>query len=140
MAGEPRFLIIRFWDNEVLENTVGVLRQVQEMANILLPIKDGVQLRESREGVVMTRKQWDSKTKAMIVMEGLKGKPVAEICEEYQIRQNMYYKWRDQLLGNIGRVFENVSQRERQLLRENSRLKRVVGELTLEIKKSDGEW
>lgn len=88
----------------------------------------------------MTRKHWDSKTKAMIVMEGLKGKPVGEICEEYQIRQNMYYKWRDQLLGNIGRVFENVSQRERKLLRENNRLKRVVGELTLEIKKSDGEW
>jgi hypothetical protein len=28
----------------------------------------------------MNRRKWDPKTKALIVMEGLKGKPVSEIC------------------------------------------------------------
>lgn len=79
----------------------------------------------------MQRKRWNSKTKVMVVMAGLKGKAVGEICEEYQIRQNMYYKWRAQFLGNIGRVFENTNQWERALLRENNRLKRAVGELTI---------
>ena len=34
----------------------------------------------------MKRRQWDSKTK--IVLEGLSGKPVSEICNQYQISQN----------------------------------------------------
>jgi hypothetical protein len=32
----------------------------------------------------MARRKWDAKTKALIVIEGLKGKPVAEICTEHQ--------------------------------------------------------
>jgi transposase-like protein len=35
----------------------------------------------------MQRRKWDTKTKAMIVVQGLKGKPVAEICLEHQISQ-----------------------------------------------------
>jgi hypothetical protein len=33
----------------------------------------------------MPRRQWDAKTKARIVIEGLQGKPVAELCPEPQI-------------------------------------------------------
>jgi hypothetical protein len=35
----------------------------------------------------MHRRKWDAKTTAMIVVEGLKGKPVAELCAEHQISQ-----------------------------------------------------
>ena len=35
----------------------------------------------------MKRRKWDAKTKAAIVLEGLKGKPVASICQDYQISQ-----------------------------------------------------
>jgi transposase-like protein len=35
----------------------------------------------------MNRRKWDPRTKVMIVMEGLKGKPIAEICIEHQINQ-----------------------------------------------------
>jgi hypothetical protein len=31
----------------------------------------------------MARRKWDAKTKALIVIEGLKAKPVAEICIEH---------------------------------------------------------
>ena len=44
----------------------------------------------------MTRRKWDAHTKAMTVLEGLKGKPVAEICTEHQITQSQYDQWRDQ--------------------------------------------
>jgi transposase-like protein len=40
----------------------------------------------------MPRRKWDDETKAMIVIAGLKGKPVAEICTEDQISQSQYYQ------------------------------------------------
>ena len=33
----------------------------------------------------MKRKKWDSKTKWHIVLEGKKGRPVADICAEYNV-------------------------------------------------------
>ncbi len=47
----------------------------------------------------MKRRKWDSKTKATLILEGLKGKPVAAISQEYQISQAQYYQWRDQFLS-----------------------------------------
>ncbi|MBN1864918.1 MAG: transposase [Victivallales bacterium] len=87
----------------------------------------------------MKRRKWDTKAKAMAVIEGLKGKAVSEICEEYQISQSQYYEWRDQFLSCAHQIFESPKQgqREAQLKRENERLKSLVGELSLELKKSD---
>ena len=87
----------------------------------------------------MQRRKWDAKTKAMIVLEGLKGKSMAELCAEHHISQAQYYQWRDQFLAHAPKAFEvhEQSQREARLARENTRLKILVGELTLELKKSD---
>ena len=87
----------------------------------------------------MERRKWEAKTKAMIVLEGLKGKPVAELCHEHQLSQAQYYQWRDQCLAHAAKAFEvhEQSQREARLTRENARLKTLGGELTLELKKSD---
>ena len=57
----------------------------------------------------MTRRQWDSKTKAKIVLEGLSGKPVSESCSQYQISQNQYYLWWDRFLAESYRAFEENS-------------------------------
>jgi transposase len=80
----------------------------------------------------MYRRKWDAKTKAMIVLEGLKGKAVAELCTEHQISQAQYDQWRDQLLANAAKAFEiqQQSQREARLAQENARLKTLGGELT----------
>jgi transposase-like protein len=43
----------------------------------------------------MKRRRWDSKTKTKIVLEGLSGRPVSEICNDYGIHQNQYYTWRE---------------------------------------------
>jgi transposase-like protein len=43
----------------------------------------------------MRKRTWDAKTKALIVLEGLKGKPGGEICTRHQISQSQYYPWRD---------------------------------------------
>jgi transposase-like protein len=90
----------------------------------------------------MHRRKWDAKTKARIVLEGLQGKPVAEVCNEYQISQSQYYQWRDQFLAHAAHAFEahQHTRTEARLAEENARLKRLVGELTLELKKSDELW
>jgi transposase-like protein len=87
----------------------------------------------------MQRRKWDAKTKAMIVIEGLRGKPVAELCTEQQIRQAQYYQWRDPFLAHAPKAFEvhEQSQREARLARESAQLKTLVGELTLKLKQSD---
>jgi transposase-like protein len=87
----------------------------------------------------MRRRKWDAKTTVMIVLQGLQGKPVAEICTEHQISQSQYDQWRDQFLAHATKAFEGQqqSQKEARLARENARLKTLVGELTLELKTSD---
>jgi transposase-like protein len=82
----------------------------------------------------MQRRKWDATTKALIVLEGLKGKPVAEICTQHRISQSQYYQWRDQFLVNAAKPFgvPQQARREAHLEQENSKLKKLVGELTLE--------
>ena len=87
----------------------------------------------------MPRRKWDSQTKATIVLQGLKGRPVADICTEHQISQAQYYQWRDQFMKKIPQVFENTERHQKSLVQENSRLKKMIGELTVELKKLN-EW
>ena len=86
----------------------------------------------------MPRRKWDARTKALIVLQGLKGTPVSQLCTEHQISQAQYYEWRDQLLANASKAFETHQQADQvaRLARENSQLKRVVADLTLEVKKN----
>ncbi len=85
----------------------------------------------------MRRRQWDADTKAKIVIQGLQGRAVAELCNEYQISQSLYYQWRDQFLAHAARAFDvpQSQRKEARLAHENARLKTLVGELTLEQKK-----
>jgi transposase-like protein len=87
----------------------------------------------------MQRRTWDAKTKTMIVLEGLQGKSVAEICAEQQISQSFYYQWRDQFLANAAKAYADPQHtwKEARLEQEHPRLKQLVGELALERKQSD---
>jgi hypothetical protein len=81
----------------------------------------------------MHKRNWDAKTKAMIALEDLKGKPVAELYAEHQISQSPYYQCRDQVLAHAGKAFEGHqhTRTEACLAQENARLKKLVGELTM---------
>ncbi len=67
---------------------------------------------------------------------------MAAICQDCQISQGQYYQWRDQFLSHAAKAFEveQQSQREQRLQQENARLKQVVADLTLELKKNDEVW
>ena len=90
----------------------------------------------------MKRRKWTGKEKLQIVLEGLRGQvPLGELCARHQLSQSQYYQWRDQLLNHGSRVFDRggAEQTEQRLRTELRQLKTLVGELTVELKKSEGE-
>ena len=89
----------------------------------------------------MKHKKRSSREKFEIVLEGLKNQEkVADLCNRHGIAQSQYYKWRDQFLQNGTKAFE--AEPNRQLIyakAENQRLKSIIGELTVELKKTERE-
>ena len=87
----------------------------------------------------MHKRKWEAKTNAMIVLEGLKGKPVAAVCSEPHMSQSQDYQWRDQVLAHAAQACElhQHTRTEAHLEQEHARLRKLVGELTRERKKSD---
>jgi len=89
----------------------------------------------------MKRRQWDSKTKAKIVLEGISGRSVSEICSDYRIGQTQYYRWRDQFMSSAHRAFDSAKTgSEVQRLKQKAvRYQQIIGALTVELKKSEDE-
>lgn len=88
----------------------------------------------------MKYRKWDPKTKAQIVLEGLENKvPLAQLCNRYQITQGIFYYWRDQLLAKAPQIFESTKQskKEQRLQEEINRLKRIIAEQAIELKKTE---
>jgi transposase-like protein len=90
----------------------------------------------------MKKRHWTSKEKAHIVLEGLSGQiEIAKLCHKYQIAQTQYYQWRDQFLKFSHQAFEakNITKKEQRLIEENKKLRNIIGDLTVELKKSEYE-
>lgn len=90
----------------------------------------------------MKRRKWSSKEKLQIVLEGLSGQiEISKLCAKYQVSQTQYYQWRDQLLKFGHQSFEakNITKKEQRLEYENQKLKKIIGDLTVELKKSEYE-
>ncbi len=90
----------------------------------------------------MKYSKWDPKTKAKIVLEFLQNKvPLSELCNRYQITQSLYYYWLNEFQSKSHKVFDSTkkSKKERRLAEENKELKRIIADLTVELKKSEYE-
>lgn len=90
----------------------------------------------------MKRRIWTSKQKSQIVLEGLSGQiDINALCQKYQISQTQYYNWRDLFLANCHESFEvkKQSQKEQHLEAQVRKLRSIIGDLTIELKKSDYE-
>ncbi len=90
----------------------------------------------------MEKRNWTSQEKLRIVLEGVSGQiEITKLCVKYQISQSQYYQWRDYLLKYGHQAFEtkNITKKEQYLTAENLKLKRIIGDLTVELKKSEFE-
>ena len=88
----------------------------------------------------MEKRKWTSQQKLQIVLEGLSGQiEISKLCSKYQIAQTQYYQWRDQLLKYGNQAFEvkNFTKKEQHLEQEVQKLKRIIGDLTVELKKNE---
>jgi len=93
-----------------------------------------------------TRRKFSAEEKIRIVLDGIRGEmSVAELCRREGIAANLYYQWsKDFLEAGKGRlsgdtVREATSDEVKELRAENSELKEVVAEVTLQnraLKKS----
>lgn len=89
----------------------------------------------------MKRRKWDAKTKVKIVLEGLSGRSISEICSEYQIGQTQYYRWRDQFLARAYQAFDSDKDGSeiQRLKKKTVRYQQIIGSLTVELKKTEDE-
>jgi len=88
----------------------------------------------------MEKRHWTSQQKLTIVLEGLSGQiEISKLCAKYQIAQTQYYQWRDQLLKHGHSAFEtkDVTKKEQYLEQEVQKLKHIIGDLTVELKKNE---
>lgn len=76
----------------------------------------------------MKRKRFAMEHIAAILKQGELGAPVAELCRQHGISEQSYYRWR-KAYGNL----DPSEVRElKQLRDENTKLKRMVAELSLD--------
>ena len=66
--------------------------------------------------------------KAFILKQGEQGIPVAEICRKAGISQATYFNWKKKYAG----LMPSEMKRLKQLEDENTRLKKIVADLTLD--------
>ena len=88
----------------------------------------------------MEKRKWSSQQKLQIVLEGLSGNiEISKLCSKYKIAQTQYYQWRDQLLKHGHQAFEtkNQTKKEQHLEQEVQKMRRIIGDLTIELKKSE---
>ena len=66
--------------------------------------------------------------KAFVIKQGEEGTPIAEICRKAVISQSTYFNWKKKYTG----LLQSEMRRLRELEDENSRLKKIVADLTLD--------
>lgn len=88
-----------------------------------------------------TRSRFSAEEKVRIVMMGLRGEgKVSEICRQFGIYESQYYKWSKDFMEAGKRRLTGDTMREanttevQELKGENSSLKELVAELSLEVR------
>ncbi len=88
----------------------------------------------------MKYRRWSPEVKSRIVLEGLEKKALlSKICHKYHISQSQFYNWFNEFQEKAYKVFEpeNLSKTEKDLLEENKKLKFIIADLSIELKKSE---
>jgi transposase-like protein len=82
----------------------------------------------------METKKWSEETKLSIVLEGLKGRSMTEICQEYQVSQTLYYKWRDRFLeGGKKALSYGLNNPDKKFQSEVMKLQNIIGRQAVQI-------
>lgn len=79
------------------------------------------------------RRQFSAEFKAQRVLEVLSGsKTAAEVCREYQLKPDLFSKWKASFVHHAARVFQGDEPLDPAQVRI-AELERLVGRLSLEL-------
>jgi transposase-like protein len=83
------------------------------------------------------KKKHDSKFKARVALEAIKGeKTIAEIASEYSVHPNLVGQWKKKMLENLPEIFEKGEEKKvKDTDKERDELYRQIG-----IMKIENEW
>lgn len=71
--------------------------------------------------------------KSQVVLQVLTGtKSAAQVCREYNLKDSMFYRWKDEFLANAAKAFQQDAQ-GRQDKARIAELEQLVGRLTLQL-------
>ena len=77
----------------------------------------------------MARKRYTEEQIVHILKEASAGLPISELCRKYGISDATFYNWRTQYADMTVSDIKKL----RALVEENAKLKRKVGELTMDL-------
>lgn len=91
-----------------------------------------------------TKRHFSVEEKLAVVLEGLKGVPVRELCQKYGLRENLYYRWREEALEGLK---QGLADKRKKGYRDSSgevernRLLKIIGEqqVVLDMQKKISE-
>lgn len=79
------------------------------------------------------RRQFSSEFKSKLILEVVSGRrTAADVCREYQLKDDMFSRWKAQFLANAPKLFEQEHLADPADTRI-AELERVIGRLTLEL-------
>lgn len=80
-------------------------------------------------------RKFTAEQKLEIVLAGIKGGNVQEVCRAHEISPNLYYRWRDAVLegGKQQLAGKNERQTEDELRKQVARLERTLGKKAYEL-------
>ena len=82
--------------------------------------------------IITTKREWTAQEKLTIVLDGLKNRPIKEICREYGISETQYYRWCDEALEGMKNGFRDKRRKESQSWEvEHNLLLKLIGEQQL---------
>ena len=83
------------------------------------------------------RKSYDSKLKARVALEALKGElTMAELSSKYGIHHSLILRWKKQMLKELPNIFSQGKKQEKQTAsKREEELYQQIGKLTMEL-----EW
>jgi putative transposase len=83
----------------------------------------------------MKGKRYTTEEKIRILREADKGKAITEACREHNLSQVTFHRWKKQ----FGQMEINEAKRLKELERENTELKKMLGRLSAQKPRSGGD-
>jgi transposase len=79
------------------------------------------------------KKTHSAMLKLKVALAALKGEPITEICQKYEVAESLVHKWKKKLKDDGSMIFSNGKKQKASDDHEKAKLYQRIGELTTEL-------